>query len=190
MNKRLITILVSLGLLAVPLAAPASAHTRQTVAVVGDSITVFTAADIVRDFHNYTLEVSGAAGTTMAERLPTVEAFAATNPWAFIVELGTNDALLSVPGWQVAFQNEVNALEGQRCVVLLTLPDTLGAEAVGIDQAITYATWLHSNFHALNWGVIGYSHPKWVRSDGIHPTGLGSKRLAQLEIQTVRQDCR
>jgi lysophospholipase L1-like esterase len=171
-------------------AAAAQGGRSRTVDVVGDSITFITGWAIGKEFVHYTVDVDGVPGSVMAGQLPAVERFAATDPWAMVIELGTNDAYFNVPGWQAAFQNEEDAVAGQRCVIFLTLPAKFGPEALGIDNAISTAVATNADFHELNWGVLGYKHPSWLWADGIHPDTHGQQELAKDELDAVRTYCR
>jgi len=177
-------------------ASPAQARARsttkeiETVAFVGDSISHLSEGAITRKFEpDYTIEFAAVPGAGMADMLPSVQQFAATDPWAMIVELGTPDAYGDNTDWFNAFVNEVNALTSQRCVVLLTVTPELGSLADDIDAAIYYVGVTHHQFHGLDWGDIEYTKSSWVMPDHIHPTPSGQKELAKLEFSAVRSDC-
>jgi len=173
---------------------PAQAKTREppkTVGIVDDSISFISGGAIGARFgHRYSVTLGAVPGATMAYQLPAVEAAAAGDPWAIILELGTNNAYYNAPGWKTQFDNEEAAVAGQHCVVFLTVPTEWGAVAVGLDTAIRHATKTYRNFHKLDWGNRGYSNPSWVLPDGVHPTPLGEKKLADAEFNAALGDCK
>jgi lysophospholipase L1-like esterase len=192
--KRLIALMavlvVAVSVLGLVTTQPTQVRSKKTVVFVGDSISYISGGAIGYAFrHGYTVEFEAGVGKTMAEMLPAVKMLASAHPWAFVVELGTNDALYDIPGWKAAFANEENALASQRCVVFITVTPK-GPVRAGVNAAIAAAVKTHSNFHALDWGAVGYGEPAWVEPDGIHPTAAGQKELATLELAAVRKDCR
>jgi hypothetical protein len=167
---------------------PAHASTvKRTAAFVGDSITYISGHAISKAFKRY--EVIGFAatpGADMAYMLPTVKNIAATNPFVFVIELGTNDAYYNIPDWQTHFNNEVAAITSVHCVVLLTVNPNLGPSAPGLNQAMYYATLSHRNIHELDWGNIQLQNPAWLGPDHVHPTPAGSRVMATLEWRAAR----
>ena len=105
---------------------PAQAKTWEppkTVGIVDDSISFISGGAIGARFgHRYSVTLGAVPGATMAYQLPAVEAAAAGDPWAIILELGTNNADDNAPGWKTQFDNEEAAVAGQHCVVFLTVP--------------------------------------------------------------------
>lgn len=177
-----------LVLLAMPVTA--QAVPRQSIAIVGDSISYLTMPSTNEVFSaDYRVSDATYPGVEMSTMLPQVKALAATDPTAMIVELGTNDARENNPNWRAAFTAEESVLLSQQCVVLVTVSPRLGPIATGIDTSIDYAALTHSQFHVLDWGNIEFKVPAWLKPDHIHPTTTGSMVLARLELQTVRKGC-
>lgn len=171
---------------------PLPGRSRKTVAIVGDSISFISGGALAHEFkrRHFPVEMKATPGVAMATMLPTIETLATTDPWAFIIELGTNDAYgNNAAGWSDAFMNEEEALASQRCVVFITVSPRLGPIASGIDQSIVDAVMTHPNFHLVDWGDIEFTDPSFVGPDQIHPTAAGQAELAYLEKQTVKQDC-
>ncbi|HEY5023675.1 MAG TPA: GDSL-type esterase/lipase family protein [Acidimicrobiales bacterium] len=159
------------------------------VAIIGDSITKLAETDLAHALHDYKLYIDAVSKTTMAEHLQKIEALASDGqPRDWVIELGTNDALPepSNPNWASDFANEVAALQGQRCVVFLTVNPRLGPIGTGINAAIASAVATHPNFHSIDWGDIEFRKPQWLVSDGIHPTKAGQVELTKLDHQAIR----
>lgn len=160
--------------------------TPHSVVLVGDSITARAEPDIEQALRAYRVVPDGIDGSTMAQHLGTITSIEAKGgPYAWVIELGTNDAIGANADWASNFSNEVSALEGQPCVVFVTVDPKLGPISTGIDQAITSAVASHPNFHTLDWGNIEFRKPHWLISDGIHPSRTGEAELARLEHKAV-----
>ena len=172
---------------------------RGVVNVIGDSITeLATGALSVKlrsGYLRYLPTISGRGGTTMSENVPLIEQYESTNPASYwVVELGTNDALGDNQAWGQDLVDEVQALESQRCVLLVTVGDRLpwGSNGVagGIDVAIFFETVLHDNIHEVDWGDAQYSDPSYLLGDQIHPSSLGDRVLADMVHESLNRDCR
>lgn len=164
------------------------AQHKHSVAVVGDSITYMSSNYIKRSLERYHYTIDATTGETMAQMYPAIQRRLPTSPDAWIVELGTNDAR-SWSDWQSGYNQEVNGLATQRCVVLVSVNPRLGSAATSIDQAIQSTVQGHGNFHELDWGNIEWQNPKWVDPEGIHPGPQGSAELAKLMRLAVRNVC-
>ncbi len=160
-------------------------QTPAKVAIIGDSITELSEpADrrVLRQFDPY---IEAVGGTTISQHLATIEQLVADGqPRDWIIELGTNDALGSNPNWSSDFATEVSALQGQACVVFVTVNPRLGPVATALDQAIDAAT-ANPSFHLLDWGDIEFRKPGWLLYDDIHPSKSGSEELAHLEYRAI-----
>lgn len=174
-----------------PVSVPEPPNPDRNVAFVGDSITVLAASDLNHVLRGYRLTFDAVPSTTMAEHLQKIEQIASDGkPRDWVIELGTNDAFRSPANanWASDFNNEVAALQTQRCVVFLTVNPRFGPVATGINGAIASAVATHANFHSLDWGDIEFRKPQWMASDGIHPSKSGIVELTKLEHKAVR-DC-
>ncbi len=174
-----------------PVSTPEPPNPDRNVAFVGDSITVLVASDLAHVLHGYKLIFDAKPSTTMAEHLQKIEQIASDGqPRDWVIELGTNDAFLTPPNanWAADFNNEVAALQAQRCVVFVTVNPRFGPVATGINGAIEDAVATHANFHSLDWGDIEFRKPQWMASDGIHPSKSGIVELTKLDHKAVR-DC-
>jgi hypothetical protein len=74
-------------------------------------------------------------------------------------------------------------------VILITVNQHIGPEAVDFDNSIAKSVTNHRHFHSLDWGATEWDDPAWLQSDGIHPTPAGSTELAKLEVQAMNSDC-
>lgn len=167
---------------------PAVASTSQTprVAIIGDSISEFATPALTHVLRHDTLYIDAVGGTTIADHQSTIEQVESDGlPRDWVIELGTNDALGGNTNWSSDFANEVAALQGQRCVVFLTVKPTLGSIGAGINEAIANAVATHPNFHLIDWGNIEFRRAKWLQSDALHPSKSGDIELATLVHQAI-----
>jgi lysophospholipase L1-like esterase len=156
------------------------------VAIIGDSISQQAARNMTHTLRQYKLYFDTLGGSKMAEHLSKIEQVASDGqPRYWVIELGTNDVLAGNPNWTSDFANEVTALQGQRCVVFLTVNPRFGVMSSGMNEAIGNAVATHGNFHLLDWGNIEFHNSQWLQSDGIHPTKLGDAELARLVRKAV-----
>jgi hypothetical protein len=165
--------------------------TNPTVYVVGDSITYLSEADISADLSNagYQANISATPGVKIGQSLANITTLAQHQPWAWIIELGTDDAGAHDTVWPEPFLAEWSAVSPAKCVIYVTVSPRSGPVAQQIDASMQQLAEAHSNVHLLDWGTIEYQNPSWVSADGIHPTPAGQAALAALETQALQHAC-
>jgi lysophospholipase L1-like esterase len=161
------------------------------VYVVGDSITYLSEPSISSDFSNagYQANITATPGVKIGQSESNVSTLAQNQPWAWIIELGTNDAGAEDSVWPEQFLAEWSAVSPAECVIYVTVSPRAGPVAQQIDASIQKLAQAHSNVHLLDWGNIEYQNPAWVSGDGIHPTPAGQAALAALETQALQHAC-
>ncbi len=162
-----------------------------TVYVVGDSITSLSATSISEALTSaaYAPTVSGTLGVKIGQAQAKVTSLAGKEPWAWIIELGTDDAGAKNQAWSGPFQAEWQLISSASCVIYVTISPRAGPVGDQINAATVSLAKLHSNVHVLDWGNLEYTNPTWVTVDGIHPTPQGQAALANLETQELQQVC-
>jgi lysophospholipase L1-like esterase len=163
----------------------------RSVYVVGDSITYLSEAAISADLSKagFQPDISATPGVKIGQSLANITALAQNQPWAWIIELGTNDAGAQDTVWPEQFLAEWSAVSPARCVIYVTVSPRVGVVAQQIDAAMQKLAQAHSNVHLLDWGNLEYQNPAWVSGDGIHPTPAGQAALAALETQELQHAC-
>ena len=164
---------------------------KQHVALIGDSILAISANQVnsaIAPSYDYSEQF--VSGGTIGAQLPAIErTMTSEHPDDWVLELGTNDAgSYQSPTWLQEFANEMKAVQGARCVVLVTLSPLLSSRGPvygALNQAMAKEAAAHRTVHLLDWGHIEYQKPGWVRDDGIHPTPAGSTELAALTKQAL-----
>jgi lysophospholipase L1-like esterase len=164
---------------------------NRAVYVVGDSITYLSQPSIAADLSNsgYQPTISATPGVKIGQSQAEITTLAQNQPWAWVVELGTNDAGEHDTVWPQQFLAEWSLISRASCVVYVSVSPRVGAVAQQIDGAIQKLSVLHRNVHVLDWGNVEYQNPAWLEPDGIHPTPAGQGVLAGLETQALNQDC-
>ncbi len=176
-------------------------QSKVRAAVVGDSI-IFFAKPAIESMlgPRAAYMVSGQVGWTIAEQ----QAAIITDldnpegpPSDWIVNLGTNDALLNNTHWQSDYDAMVAHLSGAPCVLLSTVNtqadivghDTIAAQ-INAAEAATAAS--HANFHVVDWNgqVHAADHAsQWLFSDRIHPNEAGQAALAAMYGRALDRSC-
>ena len=165
--------------------------TEPAVYVVGDSITALsrTAISSALTDAGYQPTISATPGVKIGQEQTEVTTLAQHEPWAWIIELGTNDAGAQDAVWPRPFLAEWTAISPATCVIYVTVSPRHGPVALQIDSSIEKLAETHSNVHVLDWGAIEYQNAAWLSLDGVHPTPEGQAALAQLESQELDHAC-
>ena len=162
-----------------------------SVYVVGDSISWDTAESTssILSLAGYDPTISAIPGVTIGQMQNEVATLAQNQPHAWIIELGTNDAVFSYGAWSVPFRAEWDSVSPANCVIYVTISPRAGPIAADINTAIKALAATHGIVHVLDWGNVEYSNPSWLHPDGIHPTTQGQAALASLERDELQQSC-
>jgi lysophospholipase L1-like esterase len=174
---------------------------QKRVSIIGDSITFFAGTDesaaLGSSFH---VDAHAGIGRRIDEMLPAVRQAARSDPFAIVVNLGTNDArqATSHPDWTTAYNQMIAALSDQRCVLLTTIntlmPGEAGVTSVAedINAAQVAAVASHPNFHVIDWNTAIHapSGSGLLMADRVHPNPAGQLALAALVRNAVTHDCR
>jgi hypothetical protein len=174
---------------------------QKRVSIVGDSITFYAGTDETAALGSaYRVDAHGGIGKRIDEMLPAVQRAARSDPFAIVVNLGTNDArqATSHPDWRTAYDRMIASLAGQHCVLLTTISTLLPGEpgvmtvAEDINTAQVAAVASHPNFHIVDWNaaVHGPNGLTLLMADRIHPNASGQLALAALVRNAVQRDCR
>ncbi|HWF16226.1 MAG TPA: hypothetical protein VG244_08620 [Acidimicrobiales bacterium] len=164
---------------------------QPAVYVVGDSITALSQPSISAALTDtgYQATISATPGVKLGQAQTEVRTLAQHQPWAWIIELGTDDAGASNAAWPQPFLEEWASIAPATCVIYVTVSPRAGPVAMQIDSSIATLAGAHPNVHVLDWGQIEYGNSSWVSADGIHPTPQGETALAGLELQELRHAC-
>jgi hypothetical protein len=164
---------------------------RPAVYVVGDSITALSSSSISVSLSDagYQPTMSATPGVKVGQALTNVTTLAHDQPWAWVIELGTDDAGAGDATWPQPFLLEWAAISTAQCVVYVTVSPRSGPVGTQINSSIEKLAQAHANVHVLDWGRIEYANSAWVKSDGIHPTPDGEAALAALEVRELRRTC-
>jgi hypothetical protein len=174
--------------------------TGRRVPVVGDSITVFAGHDIKRALSpTYHAEIHAVFGQRIDQMLPTLRHDVAQQPFAVVVNLGTNDVLQARQrsDWHANTDAMIAAAAPARCVVFTTIstlvnaPTAIPALATQINDVIEHAVATHRNFHVIDWNraVNAPGGTSLLIADKVHPSPIGQLRLAAMIKHALDTDC-
>ena len=173
---------------------------QKPVAIVGDSITFYAGTDESAALGSaYRVDVHAGIGKRIDEMLPAVKRAARADPFALVVNLGTNDACQasSHPQWRPAFNAMIATLADEQCVLLTTIntlmPGEPGVTSVAddINAAEVAAVASHPSFHIIDWNAAVHA-PNGLgllMADRVHPNNKGQLALAALVRNAVKRDC-
>jgi lysophospholipase L1-like esterase len=174
---------------------------QKRVSIVGDSITFFAGNDETAALgSNYRVDADAGIGKRIDEMMPAVKHAARSDPFAVVVNLGTNDArqASSHPDWRTAYDQMVATLADQHCVLLTTINTLMGGESgvtsvaddINAAQVATVAS--HPNFHIIDWNaaIHGPNGLDLLMADRVHPSNSGRLTLAAMVRNGVKNDCR
>jgi hypothetical protein len=164
---------------------------RPAVYVVGDSISALSRPAISTALQDsgYQPTIKATPGAKIGQAQNDVATLAQQQPWAWVIELGTDDAGARNAAWPQPFQAEWKAVSPAACVIYVTVSPRAGPIAAQIDSSVEKLAQTHANVRVLDWGRIEYENPAWVDFDGIHPTTQGKAELAALEMQELSHAC-
>jgi len=188
------------GMLVVALSAAACSDppARSTVAVIGDSITFLSAADIragLNADHDHIL-ITGRIGYTSAQLAPDVADFARHDPQVVLFELGTND-VTQRPGGTTSAAAYEQTMAGYRrdfphaCLIATTVGSHRPAAPALNRMATQINTWLKDTFtRVVDWDAYEWANRQaghvLVADDFIHPNVAGQAALGALDQAAVR----
>jgi len=166
------------------------------VGVFGDSITYDSASAIESTLGpRYAYVLNGTPGATITEETPAVKT-AMTNGREqirdVILNLGTNDAIQEGVGnntnWQQSLSDLLGDVDSAQCVILVTVntnadhywgPTENSNVAAQINQDIYAVRALDpGRYKVIDWNSLVHQNLDWLQPDGIHPSAIGQKGLA------------
>jgi hypothetical protein len=173
-------------------------------AIIGDSIT-FSSSGALHDRldSRYRVSVDGRPYFTVGDQLPVAAVYAAHEPAPslVVINLGTNDVNLSVPieRTQRDLAAMVSLFPDARCVVVVTVTTNtaearFNQRADAINAVIENASADDARIRVADWSALVRRHEDegWpeggLTDDGIHPTEVGQRVLADL-IHTTLATC-
>lgn len=180
--------------------APAAPPAALRVAIVGDSITVASTAQIDNALGGvYTTDIRARSGQRIDQMLGDLGTALTLRPNAVVVDLGTNDVLQGVThrDWRTGFDRMIAALADQRCVEITTVStlvigwSAIPAIAAEINSAIAEAVAAHPQFHVVDWNATVHANDgtDLLLADRVHPSATGSAALASLIRSALDRDC-
>lgn len=179
---------------------------KDSVAVIGDSITALGGGALDRDLGDRVdLQLSGNFGETVAQVLPKARDLSAQEFDQVFINLGTNDVLqdLPVPESMQAMQEMVALFEQADCVHLVTINEHMvhperGSVSEGarrLNEAMVEFAETDERVRIVDWNAVasnsldGSDPPtSTLTDDSIHPTDEGFEQLDQLYLDAL-DDC-
>lgn len=168
--------------------------TGPKVAVLGDSITSLSRQEIAHRLEGRgSLSIAAVPGRTIAQMSPAVGVITAAGPpFAWVINLGTNDALQRNINAPNDYRDLVAKVAGAPCVVLTTINDFGGFGGFGgfgdaypiiaraLNATIVELAARYPNARVLDWNAVARAHQSdgVLAADGLHPTRAGQNLYA------------
>ena len=192
--RALTAVLVALALVAATLAAVRLLRPRESMVVLGDSMTALAKGEIESAGHDagYSMTVDGIPGIRLATRLPSIAQLAHHTSGPVVIELGTNDVDAAVSADELAnrIDQAVALLVAVPCVVFVGVgilydPDGRGHE---FNEHLVAAAQVHPNVKVFDWETQYRQHPDWS-ADTVHLKPEHYAAYAKGIVDTVEHNC-
>jgi hypothetical protein len=160
---------------------------RDTVSVIGDSITYLSQAAIHAALDPaFSVEVNGIPGIQIAGQQEAVRQSATASPDVVIINLGSNDVgAQREPAEVIRELDQTTSRFGpETCVVLVTLT-THVPSADFRQRAAVVNSWIRNHPHVADWDSALAPTDHQLTTDTVHPNAEGQAVMAQLLAQQV-----
>ena len=184
---------ITLAVVAGTVAAVRLVRPRESVAVLGDSLTAIAMPQIEAAGHaaGYTMHVDGIPGITLDARMDSVAQLAEHRSGPVVIELGTNDVLqhTSIEDLTARIDKAVTLLEHDPCVVWVTVGILYDdGRAHAFNDHLHWVAAAHPNVHLFDWEPVLHQHPDWS-FDSVHLKAPYVPTYAQGIVDTIHDDC-
>ncbi|MCU1455814.1 MAG: hypothetical protein JWN46_3960 [Acidimicrobiales bacterium] len=174
----------------------------ETVAVLGDSITVLTEPDLRTISARYNLQIGAVSGATAEDMLRSAQLLAAQHPRQVILNLGTNNVMHAQPpeATLTAIEQIIVLFSNARCIHLVTVNASmirfddphLTARINQVNSGLRQIAARDHRVDVIDWSarVRAYQVAREPQGhllyDTVHPTALGQRLLAQMYEQALK----
>jgi lysophospholipase L1-like esterase len=185
------TVILALAAVTCALAAalPASgAQKSRTLLDFGDSLAVGTGLFLSGVLPGWTVSESTSISRHAYEGPAGLRAFGPDLPRVVLVSLGTNDDPGTVSRFSGYVRDVVRIAGPSRCVIWSTIvrPPYNGVSYDGYNNVLRRAARAYPNLVLLDWQALAHGHPRWLGSDGVHPSADGYRARAAAVTQVVK----
>ena len=160
--------------------AQAASGAPRTVLQYGDSLTIGTAA-YLSDFLPGWTSSESASISRHARSAPTaMRSLGVALPRVLVISLGTNDDPSAVSAFAGDVRRVVTTAGRGRCVIWATVvrPPYNGVSYDGYNRVLRRAARSYRTFRLFDWASLAQTHPRWLATDGVHPTADGYRARA------------
>jgi lysophospholipase L1-like esterase len=164
---------------------PATAISRGTVTLVGDSLNVGVEPYLSKALPGWKLVANDRVGRSTLEGIAELEAGRPVLSSHVVVSLGTNDP----PGGVTAFRTDVARLLDlvgpNRCVVWATIWRD-GAPNDAFNAVLRAAVEVNRRVRLVEWAEMVRAHPDWLAPDGLHGSEEGYRERARAIVEAAK----
>ena len=177
----------ALALLALALAAPASAAERRLF-VNGDSLAEGTRPYIPRELPSWRVRQSTKVSRHANEGADVMRRLGRSLPRVIHVSLGTNDDPNDVDGFRAAIGEVMEVAGARRCVVWANIvrPPYRHVSYRGYNRVLAREAERRDNLRVVNWVRMVRNHRAWLAADGVHVSAEGYRARARAVAKAVR----
>jgi lysophospholipase L1-like esterase len=169
---------------------------RDTVAVLGDSITAISRSEIDSALDNYDVHAVGKFGARVDQTFADAQALADEHPKKLVINLGTNDAIEEYPAATTGLSLEkiLAMFADVKCIAIVTIDNQLtvygqsrAAQAEAVNAQILRIVAAHPTVRLIDWNQIVATGGGLltVTDDGVHPNDAGKRTLAAAYRSTL-----
>jgi lysophospholipase L1-like esterase len=164
---------------------PATAVSRGTATLVGDSLNVGVERYLSAALPGWTLVANDRSGRTTPEGIAELEARRPDLSSHIVVSLGTNDPPAAVAAFRADVARLLALVGPNRCVIWATIWRD-GAPNDPFNAVLRDAADVNRRVRLVEWAGMVQAHPDWLASDGLHGNEEGYRERARAVAKAVK----
>jgi lysophospholipase L1-like esterase len=166
---------------------PATAGSRGTVTLVGDSLNVGVERYLSAALPGWKLVANDRVGRSTPDGIAELEAGRPSLSSHIVVSLGTNDPPDAVAAFRADVARLLDLVGPNRCVVWATIWRD-GAANDAFNAVLRDAAAVNRRVRLVEWAEMVQAHPDWLALDGLHGNEAGYRERARA-IATAAKAC-
>jgi lysophospholipase L1-like esterase len=164
---------------------PATAGSRGTVTLVGDSLNLGVERYLSAALPGWKLVANDRVGRSTPEGIAELEAGRPPLSSYIVVSLGTNDPPAAVAAFRDDVARLLDLIGPNRCVIWATIWRQ-GAPNDAFNAVLRDAADANHRVRLVEWAEMVQAHPDWLASDGVHGNEEGYRQRAHAVAEAAK----